>query len=98
MRRHWLDTLVVVLPLLRPVRLVKTYEAVQRRHGHPRLPLHLRVIVYAGLSVSLLGFAGALSVYHQEYTAPNATTRPSAMRCGGPAPRWRPWDTATSPP
>jgi voltage-gated potassium channel len=72
-RRHWLDTLVVVLPLLRPVRLVKTYEAVQRRHGRPRLPLHLRVIVYAGLSVSLLGFAGALSVYHQEYTAPNAT-------------------------
>ncbi|MER5291971.1 ion channel [Streptomyces pharetrae] len=72
-RRHWLDTLVVVLPLLRPVRVVKTYEAVQRRHGRPRLALHLRVIVYAGLSVSLLGFAGALSVYHQEHTAPNAT-------------------------
>ncbi|MFD5710094.1 potassium channel family protein [Streptomyces pharetrae] len=72
-RRHWLDTLVVVLPLLRPVRVVKTYEAVQRRHGRPRLALHLRVIVYAGLSVSLLGFAGALSVYHREHTAPNAT-------------------------
>ncbi|MFF8969406.1 potassium channel family protein [Streptomyces sp. NPDC014995] len=73
--RHWLDTVVVVLPLLRPVRIVKTYEAVQRRHGHPRLALHLRVIVYAGLSVGLLGFAGALAVYHQEHAAPHATIR-----------------------
>ncbi|MFJ4835110.1 potassium channel family protein [Streptomyces sp. NPDC088747] len=74
-RKHWLDTLVVVLPLLRPLRVVRVYEAVQRRRGEPRLALHARVIVYAGLSVALLGFAGALAVYQQERGAPGATMR-----------------------
>ncbi|MEU0333699.1 ion channel [Streptomyces sp. NPDC006193] len=73
--RHWLDTVVVLLPLMRPVRLVRTYEAVERRRGRPRLPLQARVIVYAGLSAVLLGFAGALAVYQQERTAPHATIR-----------------------
>ena len=71
--RHWLDTLVLALPLLRPLRVVKVYEAVKRRHGQARLTLHARVIVYAGLSVALLGFAGALAVYQQEHAAPHAT-------------------------
>ncbi|MEV0906660.1 potassium channel family protein [Streptomyces hokutonensis] len=74
-RTHWLDTLVLLLPLLRPLRVVKAYEAVQRRHGQPRLALHARVIVYAGLSTTLLGFAGALSVYQVEHTAPGATIK-----------------------
>ncbi|MGW1212076.1 potassium channel family protein [Streptomyces sp. NPDC002499] len=74
-RTHWLDTLVLILPLLRPLRVVRVYEAVQRRHGRPRLVLHARVIVYAGLSTVLLGFAGALAVYQQERGAPDATMR-----------------------
>ncbi|MEV6403480.1 potassium channel family protein [Streptomyces bobili] len=69
-RRHWLDTLVVLLPLLRPLRIVRLYEAVLRRRGEPRLSLHARVIVYAGVSTLLLGFAGALAVYDQERGAP----------------------------
>jgi voltage-gated potassium channel len=72
-RTHWLDTLVLVLPLLRPLRVVKVYEAVQRRHGQPRLALYARVVFYAGLSVTLIGFAGALAVYQVEHTAPHAT-------------------------
>ncbi|MFJ9375308.1 potassium channel family protein [Streptomyces sp. NPDC101455] len=74
-RTHWLDILVLLLPLLRPLRVVRVYESVQRRHGQPRLALHARVIVYAGLSTVLLGFAGALSVYHEEHAAPGATIR-----------------------
>ncbi|MDX3309311.1 potassium channel family protein [Streptomyces sp. NPDC054884] len=74
-RTHWLDGLVVVLPLLRPLRIVKLYEAVQRRHGQPRLSLHARVITYAGLSTGLLGFAGALAVYSQERGAPGANMK-----------------------
>jgi voltage-gated potassium channel len=74
-RTHWLDTLVLLLPLLRPLRVVRVYEAVQRRHGQPRLALHARVMVYAGLSTVLLGFAGALSVYHEEHAAPGATIK-----------------------
>ncbi|MGW7080907.1 potassium channel family protein [Streptomyces sp. NPDC054871] len=74
-RAHWLDTLVLVLPLLRPLRVVHVYEAVQRRHGRPRLALHARVVTYAGLSALLIGFTGALAVYQREHTAPGATIR-----------------------
>jgi len=57
------------------VRTLRVYEAVQRRQGQPRLSPHARVITYAGLSVALLGFAGALAVYQQEHAAPGATIR-----------------------
>ncbi|MGW6061319.1 potassium channel family protein [Streptomyces sp. NPDC055189] len=75
LRTHWLDTLVLVLPLLRPLRVVHLYETVQRRHGKPRLALHARVVAYAGLSALLLGFTAALAVYHHEHTAAGATIR-----------------------
>ncbi|MFE6624788.1 potassium channel family protein [Streptomyces sp. NPDC008086] len=74
-RRHPLDTVVLFLPLLRPLQIVKAHDSFQRRHGRPRLTVHARVIVYAGLSTVLLGFTGALSVYHQERGAPGATMR-----------------------
>jgi voltage-gated potassium channel len=82
-RTHWLDTVVLVLPLLRPLRFVKLYEALQRRHGEPRLPLHARVMVYSGMSTVLLGFTGALAVYQQERGA-----RGSTMRSFGDAVWW----------
>lgn len=74
-RTHWLDTLVLVLPLLRPLRIVQLHDAVQRHQDRPRLSLHARVAVYAGLSTTLLGFTGALAVYQQEHAAPDATIR-----------------------
>ncbi|MFE0644994.1 potassium channel family protein [Streptomyces sp. NPDC058877] len=72
-RSHLLDTVVVVLPLLRPVRMVGIYYRVQRRRDKPRLSLHARVMVYASLTTSLLGFAGALTVYQYEVDAPGAS-------------------------
>ncbi|MFE3517438.1 potassium channel family protein [Streptomyces sp. NPDC059166] len=73
---HWLDTVVVILPLLRPLRMVKVYTAVQRRRaGRPRLGLYARVMSYAGLTSGLLGFSAALAVYHQERGAPGSTIR-----------------------
>ncbi|MEU5636427.1 potassium channel family protein [Streptomyces rishiriensis] len=74
-RTHFLHTVVVVLPLLRPLRIVPLYDAIQHRQGEPRLSLHARVIAYAGLSALLLGFAGALAVYQQERGAPGASMR-----------------------
>ncbi|MEU3339541.1 potassium channel family protein [Streptomyces sp. NPDC002144] len=74
-RKHPLDAVVVLLPLLRPLRVVKVYEAVQRRHGKPRLALHARVISYSGIATVLLGFAGALAVYQQERGAPGASMK-----------------------
>lgn len=74
-RAHWLDTIVLILPLLRPLRIVRIYESMQHRRGLPRLALHARVIFYAGLSAVLLGFTGALAVYQQERDAPGADMR-----------------------
>ncbi|WP_328539795.1 potassium channel family protein [Streptomyces sp. NBC_00344] len=74
-RSHWLDTLVLVLPLLRPLRMVKVYSAVQQRRARPRLSLQARVMAYASLSAVLLGFAAALAVYSSERSAPDATIR-----------------------
>ncbi|MFG2575310.1 potassium channel family protein [Streptomyces sp. NPDC048481] len=71
-RRHKLDTVVVLLPLLRPLRVVRVYEAVQRRRGEPRLALYARVITYSGITTLLLGFACALAVYDRERDAPGA--------------------------
>ncbi|WP_329200409.1 potassium channel family protein [Streptomyces sp. NBC_01435] len=74
-RVHWLDTVVLLLPLLRPLRLIRVYSAVQRRRERPRLSLYARVISYAGATALLLGFSAALAVYHQEHRAPDATIR-----------------------
>ncbi|MFF2506776.1 potassium channel family protein [Streptomyces sp. NPDC058067] len=74
-RHHWLDAVIMVLPLLRPLQVVRTYDAVRRRHEQPRLSLHARVVAYAGMSASLLGFAAALAVYQAERGAPGATIR-----------------------
>lgn len=74
-RHHFLDTVVLILPLLRPLRIVSVYDRVQRRRDKPRLTLYARVMAYAGMTAGLLGFAGALTVYHFEYGAPGATIR-----------------------
>ncbi|MFD3486898.1 potassium channel family protein [Streptomyces sp. NPDC058665] len=73
--KHWLDTVVLLLPLLRPVRIVSTYVTLQRRRDQPRLSLYGRVMSYAGVTAVLLSFACALAVYQQERGAPGATIR-----------------------
>ncbi|MFE7484638.1 potassium channel family protein [Streptomyces sp. NPDC057552] len=75
LRVHWLDTVVLLLPLLRPLRMVQVYQAVQRRHDRPRLNLYARVMAYAGITVGLLGLAASLAVYHLEHRAPDASIR-----------------------
>ncbi|MFE5405090.1 potassium channel family protein [Streptomyces sp. NPDC056580] len=72
---HFLHTVVVLLPLLRPLRIVPLYDVIQRRQGDPRLSLHARVIAYASLSTLLLGFSGSLAVYQQERGVPGANMR-----------------------
>ncbi|MFB6439634.1 potassium channel family protein [Streptomyces sp. NPDC056411] len=74
-RTRWLDLIVTVLPLLRPLRIVDMHDRMLRRRGHPRLPLEARVMTYAGLTSLLLGFAASLAVYHDERAAPGANIR-----------------------
>ncbi|MFJ8886041.1 potassium channel family protein [Streptomyces sp. NPDC102402] len=72
---RWLDTAVLLLPLLRPLRMVKVYTAVQKRTDRPRLSLYARVMAYASLTAGLLGFSCALAVYYQERGAQGASIR-----------------------
>ncbi|MEU6659397.1 ion channel [Streptomyces sp. NPDC046821] len=74
-RAHWLDAVIVLLPLLRPLQVVRTYDAVRQRRERPRLGLHARVVVYAGLSATLIGFAASLAEYQAERYAPHASIR-----------------------
>ncbi|MGW9219603.1 potassium channel family protein [Streptomyces sp. NPDC055699] len=74
-RAHLLGTVVLILPLLRPLQMVKIYEQIQRRRDQPRLTLYARVMAYSSLTVALLGFAGALAVLQHERGAPDATIR-----------------------
>ncbi|MFF9015452.1 potassium channel family protein [Streptomyces sp. NPDC014870] len=72
-RTHLLGTVILVLPLLRPLQMVRIYEQIQRRQDKPRLTLYARVMAYSSLTVALLGFAGALAVLQHERGAPGAT-------------------------
>ncbi|WP_228446972.1 potassium channel family protein [Streptomyces paludis] len=74
-RSHWLDTVVLALPLLRPLRIVNAYVALRHRRGRPRFSLYGRVMAYAGTASALLSFAASLAVYQQERDSPGATIR-----------------------
>ncbi|WP_406150659.1 potassium channel family protein [Streptomyces sp. NBC_01012] len=74
-RTHWLDTLILLLPPLRPLRVVQLYTRVQLHRERPRLSLHARVMAYAGTSALLLGFSASLAVYQQERGVPDSTIR-----------------------
>ncbi|MGW7577092.1 ion channel [Streptomyces sp. NPDC054765] len=71
-RTRWLDLVVTVLPLLRPLRMVDLHERMQQRRARPRLALEARVMTYSTLATMLLGFAASLAVYHDERSAPHA--------------------------
>ncbi|MFE6844339.1 potassium channel family protein [Streptomyces sp. NPDC057686] len=71
-RRHWLDTVIVLLPTLRALRMVKVHDAVMAKRARPRRSLYPRVITYAGLSSVLLGFSGSLGLYDAERQDPQS--------------------------
>ncbi|MFG2192235.1 potassium channel family protein [Streptomyces sp. NPDC048639] len=72
---HPLDAVIVVLPLLRPLRMVQVYNVMKERHEEPVLSLYARVITYASMTALLLGFASSLAVYQAERGAPGASIR-----------------------
>ncbi|MFE1171788.1 potassium channel family protein [Streptomyces sp. NPDC058773] len=74
-RTRWLDLIVTVLPLLRPLRMIDLHERMQLRREAPGLVLEARVMLYTGLAALLLGYAASLAVYHDERSAPGANIR-----------------------
>lgn len=68
-RRNPLDLLILLLPLLRPLKLVRLIGA----SGMFRRRFQGRVLAYAGLTTLLLGSTAALSVLAAERAAPGST-------------------------
>ena len=93
--RHWYDVLLVVIPLLRPIRLLRllAFARIVNRTAAGSLAGRATtyVIAIAVMSVGL----GAVAVLDVERDAPARTSPRSRTRCGGRPRRSRPSATAT---
>ncbi|MET9729602.1 potassium channel family protein [Streptomyces sp. NPDC006458] len=74
-RRHWLDLLAVVLPLIQPLRLLRVVSTLLLVGQRARLASQIRLTTYvAGAVVGLLMF-GSLAVLSVERDAPGGNIR-----------------------
>jgi len=74
-RHHWMDLAAVVLPVLRPLRLLRLVLLVsflQRHVGHSLIG---RVGVYVGGAISLTSFVASLAVLEAERASPDSNIR-----------------------
>lgn len=70
--RHPLDLLMVVLPVVRPLRLLRPFKLRQVMDRAPGTAIRTRVMAYVLVSAILLVYTVALSVLSFERGAPNA--------------------------
>lgn len=63
---HWLDLLTVLIPLLRPVQLLKYLPRLGALQMRSESAVRVRIVAYAATSVVLLLFVGSLSVLQVE--------------------------------
>jgi voltage-gated potassium channel len=70
--RHWYDLLVVVLPLLRPLRLLRLIPLLSVLNRRAQTGLRGRVAIYVAGGASLLAFVAALAVLDVERSSPDA--------------------------
>ena len=70
--RHWLDVLIILLPLLRPLRLLRlvTLLGVVNRRAGSRL--RGRIAIYVAGGSALLAYCAALAVLDAERASPEA--------------------------
>ena len=71
--RHPLDLLVIVLPLLRPLRLLRLVALLNVLNRRVVLRLRGRLAVYVAGGAALLAFCAALAVLDVERSSPEAT-------------------------
>lgn len=71
--RHWLDIVVIALPLLRPLRLLRLIPLLSVIDRRAVTRLHGRVAVYVVGGALLLAFVGALAELNAERHARHAT-------------------------
>jgi len=70
--RRWYDLLVIVLPLLRPLRLLRLIPLLSVLNRRAQTGLRGRVAIYVAGGASLLAFVAALAVLDVEQTSPDA--------------------------
>jgi voltage-gated potassium channel len=72
-RQNWVDGVAVLLPLLRPLRLLSLIRVVRVLDRRLTTSLHGRVAAYVTLTASLVVFMASLAVYDAERGAPGAS-------------------------
>jgi voltage-gated potassium channel len=70
--RHWYDVLVVLLPLLRPLRLLRLIPLLIALNRRAQIRLRGRVVIYIAGGASLLAFCAALAALEAERSNPEA--------------------------
>src|SRR5215217_4347212 len=70
--RHWYDLVVIVLPLLRPLRLLRLIPLLSVLNRRAQTRLRGRVAIYVAGGASLLAFCAALAVLDAERSSPDA--------------------------
>jgi voltage-gated potassium channel len=73
--RHWYDALVVLLPLLRPLQLLRLIPLLMVINRRAQSRLRGRVVVYVVGGAVLLAFCAALAVLDAERSNPNANIK-----------------------
>jgi voltage-gated potassium channel len=72
-RQNWVDGVAVLLPLLRPLRIVSLVRVARVLDRRLTRSLHGRVAAYVTLTSSLVVFMASLAVYDAERGAPDAS-------------------------
>ena len=72
-RRNWIDGVAVVLPLLRPLRILSLIRVARVIDRRLTTSLHGRVAAYVTLTSSLVVFMASLAALDAERNAPRAT-------------------------
>ncbi|WP_246078372.1 potassium channel family protein [Modestobacter excelsi] len=72
-RQNWVDGLAVLLPLLRPLRILSLVRVARVLDRRLTTSLHGRVAAYVTMTASLVVFMASLAVYDAERGAPGAS-------------------------
>jgi len=72
-KQNWVDGVAVLLPLLRPLRVISLVRVARVLDRRLTLTLHGRVAAYVTLTASLVVFMASLAVYDAERGAPDAS-------------------------
>jgi voltage-gated potassium channel len=73
--RHWLDLLIIALPVLRPLRVLRVIMLVRMLNRKAASSLRGRVVVYGAFTAALLLFCAALAVLQAERGNPDANIK-----------------------